>query len=506
MGNLSDIAASADGMLTIRFPRSWTDHHFQGRPVMPAVEAMQILAERARIAGGEVNVKEIGTARFPKFLAVDPDAESVTVRCQATDLDGGGRWAGLSSTASAGSARIRRSITHAEATFGAAADPLPAFPLDLAAAVEGVCDTIDPRMIYRELVPFGPDYRSVCAPLVVSGDGALARVRAPSLASALSGPLGSGFPLDGAFHAACVWGQRYAGRVAFPVAIGRRVIAAPTRPGETYTARVVPIEAAPHVLRVDIWILDEAGTCREAALGVEMRDVSRGAWRPPDWIVDAASRPSRFPWASDCQGATLIERAHIAAFGARSLSPVEATRLSPMGAQRRQGYIGGRIALKRLWRRLAGDHRTPAIDIPTLATDGRRPVLPEVTGRPTVHCSLAHDDRFCVAVAHHRPVGIDVEPLTGRTLKSAHLFMQAPEQAVIRYAEMADAAAALRVWSVKEAASKAFGIALDEAWARIQVVSIADQQSRLQDHRGRTLTARHGCVAGHLVTVVAEPV
>jgi phosphopantetheinyl transferase len=505
MGDLSDIAASADGTLTIRFPRSWTSHHFQGQPVMPAVEAMQLLAGRVQAASAEVNVREIGTVRFPKFLAVDPDAESVTVRYQATALGDGGRLANLSSTASAGSARIRRSITHAEAAFGTTREPLPSLPLDLTAVLEGVCDTIDPHTIYRELVPFGIDYQSICAPLVVSGDGALARVQAPLQAFALPGPLGSGFPLDGAFHAACVWGQRYAGRVAFPVAIGRRVIASPTRIGEIYTARVVPVDTTPKALIVDIWILDATGACREAAFQVEMRDVSRGSWQPPDWIVETPPGPGLFPWVSECQGMVLIERAHIAGFGDKVLSPAEATRLTPMGARRRQGFIGGRIALKRLWRQLARDRQTSPVDIDTLAVDGSQPVLPEVTGKPAIHCSLAHDDRFCVAVAHHGSVGIDVAPLTERILKSGHLFMQTDEQAVVQNADMNDSEAALRVWSVKEAASKAFGIALDEAWEQVKVISITDQKSRLHDHRGRERIARHGWVAGHLVTVVAEP-
>jgi len=474
---------------------------------MPAVEALQILADRMQTAAEGVDVRDMAAARFPKFLAIDPHQESVTVRCRATELAGGGRRVSLSSTTTVGSARIRRSITHTEAIFGAAGAPLSVFPLDLAAAVQGPCDTIDPLVIYRELVPFGPDYRSICAPLVVSADGALARVRAPSEASALPGPLGSGFPLDGAFHAACVWGQRFAGRVAFPVAIGRRIILESTRPGGIYTARVVPVEVTPTVLIVDIWILDKNGNCREAALQVEMRDVSRGTWQPPSWIAAPRHCTPLFPWASACQGIVMIERDHLAGFAAAALGPAEAQRMAGMGDKRRQGYIGGRLALKRLWRNLSGgDRQTPPAAIVTVTGDDLRPCLPAVDDGPACHCSLAHDDRFCVAVAHHAPVGIDVEPLPGRTMRAEHIFMQASERAVVQAAALDAAAAALRVWSVKEAASKAFGIALDEAWARITIISIGDAASRFNDHRGRPMAACHGIVDGHLMTVVTEPV
>ncbi|WP_054702592.1 polyketide synthase dehydratase domain-containing protein, partial [Desulfosarcina cetonica] len=205
MGDLPRITATATQALTLGVQSSWPDHHFQGRPVLPAVEAMQILAARMRADRPTLDVHTISNARFPKFLAIAPDRDSVETRCETTDQEDGGVQTALTSNVTVGAARIRRSVTHAELCFGGTVAPLPPMPLDLLAAMEGICTNVDPEVIYRELVPFGPRFRSICRPLVISADGALARVRAPAHADAYPGPLGSGFPLDGAFHAACVW-------------------------------------------------------------------------------------------------------------------------------------------------------------------------------------------------------------------------------------------------------------------------------------------------------------
>jgi len=98
-------------------------------------------------------------------------------------------------------------------------------------------------------------------------------------------PLGSPFPLDAAFHAACVWGQRYAGLVGFPVGFALRWLFAPTRPGSTYTARVFPKKVHPDRFLADIWITDIDGALQEAVLDVVMRDVSGGRIKPPSWIL-----------------------------------------------------------------------------------------------------------------------------------------------------------------------------------------------------------------------------
>ena len=98
------------------------------------------------------------------------------------------------------------------------------------------------------------------------------------------GPLGSPFPFDAALHVACAWGQRYRGIVAFPVGFDRREIAVPTRAGETYRCRVVPLPDEGAALRFDILIAGGDGRPVEVIRGVAMRDISGGRRKPPAWV------------------------------------------------------------------------------------------------------------------------------------------------------------------------------------------------------------------------------
>lgn len=143
---------------------------------------------------------------------------------------------------------------------------------------------ISVETIYKNLVPFGPSYHNLKDGVTISHKGAMVPVYAPSLGDPV-GPLGSPFPLDAAFHAACVWGQRYAGLVGFPVGFALRRLFASTRSGSTYTAGVFPKKIHPDRFSVDIWITNMDGIFQEAVLDVVMRDVSGGRIKPPSWIV-----------------------------------------------------------------------------------------------------------------------------------------------------------------------------------------------------------------------------
>jgi len=121
--------------------------------------------------------------------------------------------------------------------------------------------------------------------LGLSERGAVAMVGGGSFISSNVFPLGSPFPLDAAFHAACAWGQRYSHVVAFPVGLKERHIFRLTRAGKSYTAVIIPIEEDPNLLIFDIWIYGRNGEAYEGVLGVKMRDVSAGRMQPPQWIV-----------------------------------------------------------------------------------------------------------------------------------------------------------------------------------------------------------------------------
>ena len=96
--------------------------------------------------------------------------------------------------------------------------------------------------------------------------------------------IGSPFPLDAALHAACTWGQRYAGVVAFPVGFTERTIYRKTKKEGKYIGRIIPVDVSREPLIFDALIYDLDGIIHESVSGIQMRDVSQGRLRPPNWI------------------------------------------------------------------------------------------------------------------------------------------------------------------------------------------------------------------------------
>jgi hypothetical protein len=210
--------------------------------------------------------------------------------CETVDIDTGGVRAALITKTAARTVKIRRAIVHAQLDFGGVSPEAPVGAPDPVLPATGPSFRVDPDRIYTELVPFGVGYRNLTRPLHLWPQGAWAHIQAPDLTDRQTAlPLGSPFVLDAAFHAACVWSQRYAGVVAFPVGFGRRRIHRPTRPGHAYQASIVPLETKGPQVAFDICITDLDGTVFEELHGVRMRDVSGGRLKPPHWIGSGPS-------------------------------------------------------------------------------------------------------------------------------------------------------------------------------------------------------------------------
>ena len=506
MGDLSHIAYPGRNAISVPIPSQWRDHHFQGQPILPAVEAMALLATHLDKAAPQYDVRTITQARFGKFLPIDPAAEHVDVFIDVTDGDENGCHAALL-TKTVTKSGISRNIEHAGMRFGRqpiAPEPLP---MDLIAALDGICRHVDPETIYRELVPFGPAFRSIRVSLAISESGAMAEVQAFEHPGFPDNPhLGSIFPLDGAFHAACVWGQRYAGIVAFPVGIRQRTVVNPTRSGETYTARVIPVKIDGPALIFDIHILDHSGNLRDIAAGVEMRDVSRGRWVPPNWIArrdnEAAVQSEFDQWLRYCSDVVMIERTQVADFAPLALSSGETARMTTMGGKRRNGYVSARLACKRLWRRMAGPLSTqPADEIETITASGPQPVLPPLDGQRAFWCAVSHDDAYTIAVAHTAPIGVDVEKISSRAHRCRRLFMTAAEQSLTPPAIDPDEIA-VRIWTVKEAAAKALNLSLAEAWHNVEVIEMTDSSSQIRAGAETIVSAYHITHQGHVFTMI----
>jgi hypothetical protein len=90
-------------------------------------------------------------------------------------------------------------------------------------------------------------------------------------------------------HLACLWGQRYAGYVAYPTGFAARTIPFPTARGERRCI-VVPRSVEPRRLSCDLWLTDGADRICDVIVGLAMAPLATGV-SPPAWVALGES-----PW------------------------------------------------------------------------------------------------------------------------------------------------------------------------------------------------------------------
>ncbi|SPD74823.1 conserved hypothetical protein [uncultured Desulfobacterium sp.] len=262
------------------------DHRFMGHAVLPAVEAMQVLAAFVKEARPDANVTFLTEAKFAKFLYIKPGSEFIAAFADISIYENGDVIASLITKTTSQKSRITRTKEHAAIRFPGSVMHIPQIPLDITASLEGISFDIQAERIYSDLVLFGPAYHNIKGLLHVSYDGAIAEISSPiKPGNDENELLGSPFILDAAFHAACVWGQRFRRIVAFPVGVERRMVFKQTGPDQLFFCRIIPVMTESDFLVFDAWIYDSDGTLFEAVSGIQMRDVSGGAMKPPQWVV-----------------------------------------------------------------------------------------------------------------------------------------------------------------------------------------------------------------------------
>ena len=265
--------------ICLPIPSWFPDHCFNGRVILPAVEAIRLLAAAVQVKYPALNVQIMGEARFSKFLEIPEGQNKIYIRIEVLAMaDGRVQTRLLTRKQLKAMTRMTR---HCELLFGGCAEvglrPEPSV-VDTNPVVE-----VPAERIYRELVPFGPAYRTLQGQVHLGQDWALGRLRTPDLPVDLP-PIGSPFALDGAMHAACVHGQRLVDFVPFPVGFAARIITLPTLPGKEYIIKVNLRSLVADELLYDLLILDHQDKIRETIVGLRMRDVTAGRIKPPAWI------------------------------------------------------------------------------------------------------------------------------------------------------------------------------------------------------------------------------
>lgn len=262
----------------------FNDHFFNGKVILPAVEIMEFLASAIQAIRPDISPWVMSNASFSKFLEIPEGAAELSALMEFDDEDEGDICVKLLSQIRF--KKITRIKEHAQITFPAHLPEMskpeaPALSLSTRST-----NCITAERIYQELVPFGPAYRTLTGNLHLSDKGAWGTLQAPFLTEERQTrkTLGSPFPLDGAMHAACVFGQCVADFVPFPVGFRQRLIHNPTIPGKQYHTEIIPVSQRENELVFDLSIFDTTGTVYESVNGLRMRDVSGGQITPPDWL------------------------------------------------------------------------------------------------------------------------------------------------------------------------------------------------------------------------------
>ena len=278
MADLSPLAENFRLGIDIVIQPWFRDHYFAGKVILPAVETMLILAGEVKKNWPGYHLATMFEARFAKFLEIGLDDKKIAAIIEFSDQEDDTIIARLLTRIS--KKKISRLIEHGRVSFKRA-EICSFSPIAQARHAEPVFK-ISAQKIYSELVPFGPAYQNIIDDLYLNEQGVQGRVKAPGYP--VPDIAGSPFPLDAALHAACVWGQRFGGFVPFPVGFSRRRVSIPTIPGNVYEIRVIPLEIKTNELFFDLWILDSSGELFESVEGLNMRDVSGGAVKPPAWF------------------------------------------------------------------------------------------------------------------------------------------------------------------------------------------------------------------------------
>ncbi len=264
--------------LTIAVQPWFSDHFFGDKIILPAVEALLVLGAQVLDNYPGTDIRCMQDVAFTKFLEIPGDAASLSALFESTITADGRLQAKLLSRIEGKT--MSRIIEHCRVCFSEAKDDgqdssatIPFAP----SPPTHVHTRVNVEYLYRHLVPFGPQYRTLQDTLYLAEHEAwgtlLAGVFPPAPGEAVQNILGSPFPLDGAMHAACVLGQQLVDFVPFPVGFAVRTVIQPTRPGASYITRVRQTAYAGEELVFDLAIWDNAGQLYEMVTGLRMRNV-----------------------------------------------------------------------------------------------------------------------------------------------------------------------------------------------------------------------------------------
>lgn len=172
---------------------------------------------------------------------------------------------------------------------------------------------------------------------------------------------------------------------------------------------------------------------------------------------------------------------------------------------RRTEWLGARMCLKALVVGRLDRNRNPRELTIEKDHRGRPWLCTDPLGQIVVgHCSLAHAATAASAAWTLHPlvhIGIDVEQITPRLLRAAGAFRSPFDTAIVRRPELEQLAI---WWTLKEAASKAWGEGLGAGLSEIRCAETTPGHHRVSHSDGRTLAGWHCTFDNYSLAVCAS--
>ena len=203
---------------------------------------------------------------------------------------------------------------------------------------------------------------------------------------------------------------------------------------------------------------------------------------------------------SACLGIVFLDIEAVSPAGEVLFTAREAARAMNMGPRRLRSFTASRTALKRLCRQLnlvEKDRADKAIE--TLRPDEVRPCLAD----SGLYCSVSHSGSWVFAVAHKHPIGVDLEMISEKVLKTRRLFMSPGESGLISLSGMSPERTVARIWTVKEAAAKLWGLQLFQAFRQAEVVRVGKEEGMMR-YKDREYPVRHSEGDGYVITLIRD--
>ena len=169
----------SDGRIphTVNIKPWFKDHYFNGKVVLPAVETMLLLAAHVARLYPEVDVRVMENGRFAKFLEIPSEAATVCVLVECNGDADGRVQAKLLSRRQFKS--ISRITEHCTIFFSPIKNNNQSGLEFQSVPPATAINEINTEQVYRELVPFGPNYQTLQETLYLSLNEAWGKLKAP---------------------------------------------------------------------------------------------------------------------------------------------------------------------------------------------------------------------------------------------------------------------------------------------------------------------------------------